>query len=152
MCAAQVANVFAFPTMEGRSVTNVHLGTMDIQTVLVSGLDPSMSTSGSLMVYQLSACDLNVDGKMLLLVSLGLLWPLLMTLRSKHPHSPTVPCENPLLSSTLIYLQHFTESWNMTYTWTWSIYGIILLEIDNWETDVNQVLETNHEPSKAFSY
>lgn len=44
-CAVQVASVFAFPTMGERSVTNVHPATMDTQTVLVSGLHPSMSTS-----------------------------------------------------------------------------------------------------------
>lgn len=63
MCVVQVANAFAFLTMEGKSVTNARLDTMDIQTVLVSGLHPSMSTSGSSMDYQLSACDLNADGK-----------------------------------------------------------------------------------------
>lgn len=37
-----------------------------------------------------TSVDLSADGKMLTLVSLDLLWPLLMTLWSKHPHSPTV--------------------------------------------------------------
>lgn len=45
VCAVQVANVFAFTTMGGRSVMNVHQATMDTQTVLVSGFDPSMSTN-----------------------------------------------------------------------------------------------------------
>ena len=41
VCAVQVASVFAFPTTEGSSAMNVHPGTMDTQTVLVSGLHPS---------------------------------------------------------------------------------------------------------------
>lgn len=45
MCAVQVASVFAFPAMGDRSVTHVHRATMDTRTVLVSGLDPFMSTS-----------------------------------------------------------------------------------------------------------
>lgn len=44
VCAVQLASAFAFPTMQGKSVTNVHQATMDTQTVLVSGFDPSMST------------------------------------------------------------------------------------------------------------
>lgn len=44
VCAVQVASVFAFPTMGGRSVMDVHQATMDTQTVLVSVLDACMST------------------------------------------------------------------------------------------------------------
>lgn len=39
--AGQMANVFAFPTTEDRTVMNVHLVTMDTQNVLVSGFVPS---------------------------------------------------------------------------------------------------------------
>lgn len=47
--AVRVASVFAFPTMGAMSVMNVHQASMDIQTVLVSGFGPSMSTNTTTM-------------------------------------------------------------------------------------------------------
>lgn len=92
-------------------------------------------------------------GKMLLLASLGLLWPLLMTLWSKRSHSPTVAYKNHSLSSTLIYLQHFTESWNMRYIWTFSLLRTHITK--NRQLGIiegNLILETKYKSFKLFSY
>lgn len=55
-CAVQVANVFAFPTMGGRSVTNVHPATMDTQTVLSASVHRKAHMATYATHSRVSAC------------------------------------------------------------------------------------------------
>lgn len=68
-------------------------------------------------------------GKHRISASLGLLWPLLMTLEQTCTFSHTCLAQNICWHVDLLA----TGSWNMGYMWTSSFYGIIFLKICNWE-------------------
>lgn len=56
VCAVQLASVFAFPTMGGRSVTNVHPATMDTQTVLPASVHRKAHIVTSVTHCRVSVC------------------------------------------------------------------------------------------------
>lgn len=56
VCAVQLASAFAFPTMQGKSVTNVHQATMDTQTVLPASVHRMAHMAAYATHFRVSAC------------------------------------------------------------------------------------------------